>query len=510
MYNIFRLSFLILVAAAALGADGNIVTPHRSHDIWNLASGFPGGYVYSVTQTADGYLWIGTSNGLLRYDGLSFTFIRPANSIALTNEPVEGLVTDSSDHLWARDDYTHLFRYQAGLLQGPLPDNGRHQHLVSSVSKTFDGWLLFISELQGIVEYKQGEPRVLLDARQLPGAPTVAAQTADGTIWIGIGEKGLFRFNPANGDRDLHSIPGLADKKINCLLPIANSSLLIGTNTGLLDLHNGNLISEDLPELEHKQILALASGMHGEVWIGTDGRVFKAQAKDTDAGGKIHSLEPLSVNGTVTALFEDRDGNLWIGEPQAIERFRDSSFVSYLSSTGLPCTNCGAIYFDSYQRLWFAPRDGGLFRIMHGRVEAIEVTGLKDDIVYSIAGSDDEVWVARRYGGLTRLLLQGDGLQASTYLRQNGLSQVAVYSVYRELNGTIWAGTLNQGLSRFRDGSWHTFTTKDGLPSNTILSITGNAAGQIFAGTPNGLAELRNARHNLVSCLHPPDSVSLC
>jgi signal transduction histidine kinase/ligand-binding sensor domain-containing protein len=494
MNSILRLALFILVTTAALGADENIIMPRRSHDIWNRASGFPGGYVYSVTQTADGYLWIGTSNGLLRYDGLSFVFIRPANSIALTNEPVEGLVTDSSDHLWARDDYTHLFRYEGGLLQGPLPDNGRHQHLASSVSKTFDGWLLFVSELQGIVEYKQGERRVLLDARQLPGAPTAAAQTTDGTIWIGIGEKGLFRFNPGNGDQDLHRVPTLADKKINCLLPIANSSLLIGTNTGLLDLHNDSLISEDLPELEHEQILALASGKHGEVWIGTDGRVFKAEAKDTDAEGKIHSLEPLSVNGTVTALFEDRDGNLWIGEPQAIERFRDSSFVSYLSNTGLPCTNCGAIYVDSYQRLWFAPRNGGLFRISHGRVQSIEVTGLKDDIVYSITGSDNEVWVARRYGGLTRLLLQGDGLQASTYSKQSGLPQDAVYSVYREPNGTVWAGTLNQGLSRFRDGGWHTFTTKDGLPSNTILAISGNAAGQIFAGTPNGLAEFRNDR----------------
>ena len=66
--------------------------------------------------------------------------------------------------------------------------------------------------------------------------------------------------------------------------------------------------------------------------------------------------------------------------------------------------------------------------------------------------------------------------------------------MYREPNGTVWAGTLHQGLSRLRNGTWHTFTTKDGLPSDSISVITGNESGLIFVGTPNGLAELRNDR----------------
>jgi ligand-binding sensor domain-containing protein/signal transduction histidine kinase len=494
MNRILRAGLFLLVATIALSADQNIGAPRRSHDIWNRASGFPGGYVYSVTQTSDGYLWIGTSDGLLRYDGLSFVFIRTSNSIALTNSPIEGLVTDSSDHLWATDEYTHLFRYEASLLQGPLPDNGRHQHLVSSVGRTFDGWLLFVSELQGIVEYKQAERRVLLEARQLPGAPTAVAQTPDGTIWIGTGEQGLFRFNPEAGDHDIQRVPNLTDKKINCLLPIANTTLLIGTNKGLLGLHEGSLIGEIRPELKHEQVLALAGGRRGDLWIGTDGHVFKAHAKDIDAQGTIHSLEDLAVNGTVTALFEDRDGNLWIGEPEAMERYRDTSFSSYLSSAGLPCINCGAIYVDSQQSVWFAPWDGGLFRISHGRVQPVELEGLKEDMVYSIAGAQNELWVARKSGGLTRLDLQGGAIAAATYSHESGLAQDSVYSLYRESDGTVWAGTLGQGVSRLRSGSWRTFTTKDGLPSNTISTITGNAAGQIFVGTPNGLAELRKDR----------------
>ena len=161
-------------------------------------------------------------------------------------------------------------------------------------------------------------------------------------------------------------------------------------------------------------------GLKGRIWIGTEHDVFKVDPKDIDAKGRIRSLEQLMVNGNraVTALFEDRDGNLWIGEPEAIERYQDSAFITYRSSEGgsegLPCSNCGAIYVDPDQDVWFAPPDGGLFRISQGRVQSIEIAGLQNDIVYSIAGAAGEVWVARRNGGLTRLTVEGNAVRLST------------------------------------------------------------------------------------------------
>jgi PAS domain S-box-containing protein len=490
MRLLLRLGSFLLLPGAVLGTVPSTIAPSHSHDIWDIARGFPGGYVYSITQTADGYLWIGTGKGLFRYDGLSFVNVQGDSTE--TKFPVLGLVTDSSNDLWATDDHTHLFRYSAGSLKGPLPDNGKHQYRVASLSKTRDGWLLFASELQGLIEYENGEARLLVEPGKLPSRPTAAAETADGTIWIGTREAGVFRLTGIRSAREAQRVTGPMNVRVNCLLPIGDSTLLIGTDKGLLSLHNGNLIRETLPEVGKFKILALTKGQKGDVWIGTNGYVFKAHAKDIDTEGRINALDHMAIRGTVTALFEDRDGNLWIGEPETIERHRDAAFTTYLSTAGLPCRNCGAIYVDHQERVWFAPWDGGLFRLSHGRIEPVEVAGLKDDTVYSLAGAGDEIWVARKYGGLTRIGLQGDGLEASTYARQNGLAEDAVYSIYREPDGTIWAGTLNAGLSRFRAGQWHTFTTKDGLPSNTISAITGNGAGKIFVGTPNGLAELKN------------------
>jgi ligand-binding sensor domain-containing protein/signal transduction histidine kinase len=503
MKTLLRLLLLLLSATAFSGAADNSITSSRSHRIWDHTSGFPGGHVFSMTQTPDGYLWFGTGNGLVRYDGLRFDFIPRANSNDLSNGLIPGVLTDASSQLWAADDFTHLFQYEAGRLKGPVPDNGRHDYAVSSVNKTFDGWLLFVSELQGVVEYKHGERRVLLEPRAVPGPPTALAQTADGTIWIGTAEKGLFQFRPERGEASLAQVPSLKNKRINCLLPLANTTLLVGTKQGLFLSQGDNSFSEVSPPPGHDEILALASGLKGRIWIGTERHVFKADPKDINAKGRIRPLEQLMVNGnrTVTALFEDRDGNLWIGEPEAIERYQDSAFITYRSSEGgsegssggLPCSNCGALYVDSDQGIWFAPPDGGLFRISHGRVQSIEIAGLKNDIVYSIAGAAGEVWVGRRNGGLTRLTVEGDTARASPHQQQSESISIpdAVYSVYREPNGTVWAGTLHHGVSRFRSGMWHTFTTKDGLPSDSISVITGNEAGLIFVGTPNGLAEFR-------------------
>lgn len=494
MKTLPRLVLLFLLGGVSLLALDKSITGTRSRSIWDHASGFFGGHVYSMTQTPDGYLWFGTSNGLIRYDGLHFEFIRKVNSNDLSFGFVPNVLADVSGRLWASDDFTRLFQFEAGLLKGPLPDNSRHDYAVSAANKTFDGWLLFASELQGVVDYRHGERRVLLDPRAVPGPPTAAAQSEDGTIWIGTAEKGLFEFSPEKGESSLLQVPDLRNKRINCLLPLVNAGLLVGTKEGLYISRDNHSFIEVRPTLGHNEVLALASGRKGRIWIGTEGRVFEAEIKDIDAQGRIRPIEQLAVsdNRPVTALFEDRDGNLWIGEPERIERYQDDAFITYQSSQGLPCIDCGAIHVDSHQGVWFAPPEGGLFRLWNGRVQSIEIAGLNKDIVYSLTGEAGDLWVARRNGGLTRLTVDGPNVRASQALQQSETIQDAVSSVYLEPNGTVWAGTVHRGLSRLLNGKWHTFTKKDDLPSDNISVITGSKSGVIFAGTPDGLAELKN------------------
>ena len=488
------LALPLLFSSAVLAAPQTRFAPTNGRDIWNVATGYPGGYVYSVVQTDDGYIWIATSKGLLRYDGLNFVQIRRSDPNAAAKFPISGLIIDLNRQLWAVDDHTHIYGAADGQLTGPLPDNGRHLTITGLVAKDREGWLLFASELQGVVEYKHGSPKVLLDALSMPRDPTALVEMTDGTVWVGTREAGLYSVRTVSGKTELEHFEGISNVKVDCLLQSGDSTLLIGTDQGLFTLHNGKLTASR-PQQGSPEILAMTNGRQGYVWIGTSDSAFRVDSKDIEAEGTIHALNRQTLDGAATALFEDRHGDLWIGRSESIERHREGGFSTYFSSAGLPCDNCGAIYVDPHQRVWFAPWDGGFFQLTPDKIQRIEAAGLKDDTVYSIAGgAKDEVWLARKRGGITRLIA-GDGvLNASNFTKRDGLAQDAVDSIYRAADGAVWAGTLDKGLSRFRDGKWRTFTIKDGLPSDRISVITGNDAGNIFVGTPAGLAVLKDDR----------------
>ncbi len=192
----------------------------------------------------------------------------------------------------------------------------------------------------------------------------------------------------------------------------------------------------------------------------------------------------------VTALFEDREGDLWVGSARGIERLRDSVFMTYSTPASSRAENNGPLYVDIENRTWFAPSEGGLFWMRGEHVEHITSAGLGTDVIYSIAGGPGELWVGRQRGGLTHLITKGGLLTAETYTQAEGLAQNSVYAVHRNRDGTVWAGTLNGGASRFTNGHFTTYTTANGLASNAVGAIEESSDGTMWFATPNGLTAL--------------------
>jgi ligand-binding sensor domain-containing protein len=196
----------------------------------------------------------------------------------------------------------------------------------------------------------------------------------------------------------------------------------------------------------------------------------------------------------VLSLFEDREGNLWTGTEHGVERLRDTAFVTYGAADGLPSENNGPVYVDATDRTWFAPLSGGLYWLDHGQVGSVNEAGLNKDVVYSIAGRKDELWVGRQRGGLTHLVSQGGAFSSQTYTQAQGLAQNSVYSVYQAADGTVWAGTLSGGVSKLSNGKFKTYTIDNGLASNTVASILATSDGTMWFATANGLSALWNGR----------------
>ena len=195
----------------------------------------------------------------------------------------------------------------------------------------------------------------------------------------------------------------------------------------------------------------------------------------------------------MTALFEDHEGNVWVGEPHGIECLRDSAFMTY-SPAGLNSESSGAIYVDPSDRVWYAPIEGGLRWMQGDKSGTVTNDLLSQDVIYSIAGSKDELWLGRQQGGLTNLRFTGGSFAARTYTERNGLAQNSVYTVHENPDGTVWAGTVSGGVSRLKDGRFTTYTVADGLASNTVTSIADGPDGAMWFGTSGGLTELANGK----------------
>jgi signal transduction histidine kinase/ligand-binding sensor domain-containing protein len=492
-----RLCFwLLAIGAVSLLPRANAMDPSRAmsqyiRDRWGPEQGFPRGPVYAITQTSDGYLWIGTESGLVRFDGWNFRMVADS-SRNFKIENVLGLTPAPDGSLWIRLQGVTLLRYRNGLFER-VP-GARTDASITAMSRTTQGDLLIAKNENGALAYRNGKFDVLASGADLPRSPLLAlAQTPDGNLWMGTRDAGLFR---VSGGKTSSIRKGLPDAKINCLLPDGSSDLWIGTDNGIVRWNGTEVTSSGLPAgLNGFQALAMTRDRDGNLWVGTDSRGLLRLRGDGVASLDEPSDGPRQA---VTAVFEDREGNLWTGGASGLERLRDSPFVSYSAPEGFPADGSNPVFVDAENRMWFPPIAGGLWWVKNGQSGRIAQAGLENDLVYSIAGRADETWVGRERGGLTRLRRQqgpaAGSFTADTYTTANGLAQNSVYSVYETRDGTVWAGTLSGGVSRLRDGKFTTYTTATGLASNTVASILETSDGTVWFATPSGLSALAKDR----------------
>jgi ligand-binding sensor domain-containing protein/signal transduction histidine kinase len=450
-------------------------------DQWGTEQGYPGGPVYSIAQTADGYLWLGTQRGLVRFDGFNFHLEEGPNSTPYPAGPILGLTVDSAGSLWVRTRNPSLLCYRGGAYRTVKADG------VTAMCRARNGETIFATLSEGIFTENAGKVKTLALPSSQPNFLVLSmAQTSDGIVWIGTRDAGLFQLQ----DGQISAAPlGTPDRKINCLLA-AGEELWIGTDNGVA-LWNGSTGREGVAHsLEHVQALSMTTDRESNVWIGTGAGLVRV-----NPSGGVSTNEPGPLTReAITAVFEDRERNLWVGTAGAVRRLRDSVFVTYSGIDGLPSERIGPVFAGDDSRTWFAPADGGLYWLEEGQVHPLQVAGLNGDVVYSIAGAKDDLWLGRQRSGLTHLHASARGWASESYTQANGLAQNSVYSVYRTRDGTVWAGTLSGGVSKLKGGKFTTYTIANGLASNTIASILEDAAGTIWFATPTGLSALSKDR----------------
>jgi len=503
------------------------------HDVWQTEDGLPHNSVGAILQTRDGYLWLGTKDGLARFDGVRFSIFNTRNTQALKNNNILALYEARDGSLWIGTFGGGVSRLKDGNFETYSTDQGLTHTVVWAICEDRHGNVWLGTGGGGLNVWKDGKIRAFTTNDGLSNDFVWSIlEDRKGSLWIGT-NAGLNRL--VEGEFATYgSGEGLSNEIVRSIIEdTRDGSLWIGTNGGISRFKDGRFTNYRAElGVSNALVRAIAQDDQGALWIGTsfggvnrfyDGRFSAYTAKDglsdnavrclyqgregslwigTNGGGlnrlKDGRVTPFTTkeglsNDVVFSLLQDGPGNLWIGTGGGgLNLFKNGRFSHITASSGLSSDVVAALYEDSDGALWIGTYGGGLNRLKNGRLTHYGTKdGLSDDNVISICGtSDGSLWVGTNGGGLNRLY-QG---KFTAYDGQHGLAGNIISSLHQDGAGGLWVGTYGAGLYHLKDGQLTRYTKRQGLADDVVWGVYLDARGELWVATGDGLSRLKNGK----------------
>jgi ligand-binding sensor domain-containing protein/two-component sensor histidine kinase len=498
MTKVFRFSKLLL-AFACLSPSLSLTTlalnPDRAitqyiHNSWQTDDGLPQNYVQAIAQTRDGYIWLATQEGLVRFDGISFTVFDKRNTPQLKENNIDALAADREGNLWIGTDGGGLYELKDGRFTVFTNQIGLSDNIVEAIDEDESG-TVWIGTLGGLNLLKDGKLTSFTTRDGLPNNNVLAiAKDGKGNIWVGT-EGGLCRFNGGKFET-YTTAQGLANNLVRAIIEDRDGNLWIATRGGLDRMSGGHFKHYSVRDgLASNSILSICQDRDSNIWIGTTGGLSRLSA------GRISSYTTLNglTNNSVAAITEDREGNIWLGTyGGGLNCLKEGKLVSINMQSGLSDDFTQSIYQDHAGNIWIGTH-GGLNRYVDGRLTAYTTRdGLSDNVVLSTCEDHSgNLWIGTS-AGLSRLK---DG-KFTRYTLKDGLSDDDILSIYEDRRGALWIGT-SAGLNKLEDGKFTVYTTANGLSNNSVSSVCEDRQGLWIGTDGGGLDRLKDGKFTTYS-----------
>ncbi len=466
-----------------------------------MENGLPQNTVQALAQTQDGFLWLGTEAGLVRFDGVEFQTFDRDSVPALPGNDIRCLLASDDGVLWVGTN-AGLVRWKDGVLtdytmQDGLPENG-----ILSLERK-NGTLLVRTE-QGAAEMSGdrfvpanigGPPRQaeLSASGENPGMAIFETQMSNGVEVTGDRRTLRLRATRKAAGGSIVLLVGtqIPGSRIQAVFSDKEGMLWIGTNAGLVRWANGKVDKFPLTDpLATASILTLMEDREGDLWAGTE--TDGMQVLRDERFRTLDMRQGLS-SGRITTVVEDGAGTLWAGTQRdgvvALARDADGStwhaLHTFTVENGLASNVILSLAAARGGDLWIGMPDG-LTHIHGSQVDTFtSADGLPDDFIRSLLiDSDGSLWIGTRRGLAHWTFVKNGAAKAGikTYTREDGLGSDLVGAIARDAKGDLWVATL-AGLSRLHGGSIRNFTTADGLSSNVVTALLPRADGTLLIGT---------------------------
>jgi ligand-binding sensor domain-containing protein/signal transduction histidine kinase len=449
--------------------------------VWRTQDGLPENRIRAISQTPDGYLWIGTSGGLARFDGVRFVVYARSNTPAMTGDDISALAVARDGSLWAATDGGGLLHYKDGHFRSFGPKQGLANEFVRAVlaDSRGDVWAatnrgLFRGNGEKFERVDEG-----LHLRNI--AFFAVYESRDGRIFAG-GPAGLFsiengklRPDGAGNGLEVYYIGSARD-----------GSLWLSGTRGLRI--TGNAGQDSRPPYTKTMINAIMADHAGDMWLGTEGDgLYLIQN-----GRRTSFRAPASLpNNNILAVVEDREQNIWVGTADGLVRMSSPDVGLLNSRDGLSDDNVSTVYCDRHGTLWLTTVTGRAFRYANGRVEAVRFPPLADGLRIRGAYEDrtGAFWFGTNNQGVVRVA-KG---KTSRFTMSEGLRNNGIQAFFEDRGGNLWIGTTS-GLSRWDGSHFTNYYLEDGLSYGWIRAIAEDRNGDMLVGTERGINRFHDGK----------------
>jgi ligand-binding sensor domain-containing protein/signal transduction histidine kinase len=531
----FTTAFLSSTLMIATAFAGTAVGAEYSRRIWQSDDGLPQNRIQAITQTPDGYLWIGTSGGLVRFDGVRFVVFDRSTTPALGDDSILTLCAAHDGGLWIGTEGGGLVHMKSGVFHSFGAAQGLTNLFVRTIAEGRNGEVWTGTD-RGIfrLDTAQNGHFVRLDgpAGTNAGVPILAGssilQDHTGVIWVGTTTR-LYRLQGDQLTTDESFQPLGA---IRSILEEADGTLWLSSESGLRRMRDGH--PEPARPSDPGNPRILCRDHEGNLWVSLPGAgVVRIAPNGTSAG---FGGETLPDNG-VLSLFEDREQNMWVGTLDGLLRLTKSTVRTISAADGLaednvvsvsedpgghlwigtsgghlytvedkpqgaritpfippgaPNFRARSVFTDRAGNQWFASIAQGFLRVSGGRAQNFNMRdGLRSNNTrFFLEDRKGDVWIATG-SGLSRWSAHA---ALKTYYLEDGLSYGSLHVLAEDRNGDILVGTEG-GLNRVHEGVFVPDAVFAKLGNERIWAIYIDSAGSLWLGTRgNGLVRIRNGR----------------
>ena len=529
-----RVFVSVAVACAALTGPPSAFALNPAHDVsqymhtaWKVREGFTRGAINAITQTPDGYLWLGTDSGLVRFDGVRAVAWQPPQGQQLPSNLVSSLLVSRDGTLWIGTD-RGLARWKDGRIT--RYDVPGERYIVGSLREDRDGtiWIVRFITRWTLCQVEEARLRCYGEDGG-PGADALGLyEDGAGNLWVGTAT-GLWRWKP--GPPTFYELPRQPDG-IQGLAETHEGSLLVSMTGGIRRFADGKaMMHHPFPSsMQSENSGRLLRDRDGGLWIGTSSRgLLHVHGGVTDVYSQTDGLS----GDRIRAMFEDREGNIWVATADGLDRFRESAVVPYSAKQGLSNSRVTSVLASTDGAVWLGTLDGlnrwskgkvavyGAINGIAGGIQSIFEDSqrgvwlsttlgfgyLENDrlVVLNrfpptsatraiVEDSRKTIWIANIPGGLFRYVRGSSDVERIAWADLKRTDSASAVTADPSGDG-LWVGFLLGGVVYFSGGQVRaTYGPSQGLPADRVSWLYADRGSALWVATDSGLSRLKDGR----------------